>query len=332
MPGSATTGGTEGSSSVDPRFETTSRYGPVPVARPDDRAGPVREALAGQRFESASHIAVCEDRRLVGLARIEDVLAAEENTHLRDVMDADPPVITHGADDEVAAWIAVRHGESALAVVDDDNRFLGIIPPRRIVEVLLVEHDEDLARLGGYLASTSSARHAIEEPLRARLGHRLPWLLVGLGGAIAAAGVVGAAEDQLNRNVLLAFFVPGIVYMADAVGTQTEALVIRGLSVGVPIRQIVRRELLTGLLVGIALATAFLPVGILLWDKSDVALAVSIALLAACSTATLVAMALPWMFDRLGRDPAFGSGPLATVIQDLLSLVIYFAVASAIVG
>ena len=67
------------------------------------------------------------------------------------------------------------------------------------------------------------------------------------------------------------------------------------------------------------------------WEDFDVALAVSLALFAACSVATLVAMALPWAFQRLGADPAFGSGPLATVVQDLLSIVIYFVTALAIV-
>ena len=68
------------------------------------------------------------------------------------------------------------------------------------------------------------------------------------------------------------------------------------------------------------------------WGDVDVAFAVAVALVAACSTATMVAMAMPWLFDLIGRDLAFGSGPLAIVIQDLLSLVIYFAMASAIVG
>lgn len=69
------------------------------------------------------------------------------------------------------AWKAVRHAESALAVVDATGAFVGLIPPRRMVEVLLAEHDEDLARLGGYLASTSPARHATEESLVLRLKH-----------------------------------------------------------------------------------------------------------------------------------------------------------------
>jgi magnesium transporter len=119
--------------------------------------------------------------------------------------------------------------------------------------------------------------------------------------------------------------------MADAVGTQTEALVIRGLSVGVGIRRFIGRELLTGLLVGLTVALVFVPLGVAFWGDFAVVISVSVALLAACSTATLIAMVLPSVLQHLGKDPAFGSGPLATVVQDLLSLFIYFAVASFIV-
>ncbi len=314
------------------RFEPAGELGRVPVAAAGTAVGDVRCRLVGRRYDSASHIAVCDaHRRLVGVVRIEDLLAAAGCTAIDELMDRYPPVVDVSSSEEVAAWKAVRHGESALAVEDGNGRFAGFVAPRRLIEVLLREHDEDLARLGGVLASTSAARHAMEEPVAVRLWHRLPWLAVGLGGAVAAAGIVGAAEEQLGKEVLLAFFVPGIVYMADPVGTHTEALIIRGLSVGVSIRDVVRRELLTGLLVGLVLGALFLPIGALLWGRTDVAVAVALSLVAACSTATVVAMALPWLLHRLGRDPAFGSGPLATVVQDLLSLVIYFAVAAAIV-
>jgi magnesium transporter len=163
------------------------------------------------------------------------------------------------------------------------------------------------------------------------LWHRLPWLVVGLAGALAAAFIVGSFEDRLRSNVALAFFIPGIVYMADAVGTQTETLVIRGLSVGVQIRDVVKREIVTGLLVGLAIAALFLPVALWQWDY-DVAVAAALALLAACSMATLVAMLLPWLLSRAGKDPAFGSGPLATVVQDLSSILIYFGIVVLIVG
>jgi magnesium transporter len=205
----------------------------------------------------------------------------------------------------------VEHGETSLAVVDGSGRFVGVVPPRRLLAVLLAEHEEDLVRLSGVLRSTRSARRASEEPVGRRIGHRLPWLVLGLLGALASAGIVSSFERDLESTITLAFFLPGVVYMADAVGTQTEALVIRGLSVGLPIGRVVRRELLTGLVVGVVIAAAFLPAGLAAWDDTDVAITVAVALFAACSTATLVAMTLPWLFSRLGADPAFGSGPLA---------------------
>jgi magnesium transporter len=226
----------------------------------------------------------------------------------------------------------VQHGDSSLAVVDSDGQFAGLVPPRRLLAVFLHEHDEDMARLGGFLRGASTAIAASEEGVLLRFWHKLPWLLLGLAGAVLSADIVGAFEGRLEDNVTLAFFIPGIVYLADAVGTQTETLVIRGLSVNIPLRRTVRRELVTGLLVGIALAAAFFPIAAWRWGEADVALAVSLSLLAACSMATIVAMVLPAAFQRLGRDPAFGSGPLATVIQDLLSIVIYFAISLAIVN
>ena len=156
-------------------------------------------------------------------------------------------------------------------------------------------------------------------------------MLLGLAGAFLAACIVGSFERQLEENVILAFFMPGIVYMADAVGTQTETLAVRGLSVGVPIREVVRRKLLTGFLVGIALAVAFVPVAMWRWGQGDVVVAVALSLFAACSIATVVAMTLPWLLHRLGGDPAFGSGPLATVVQDLLSVFIYLTIAEKLI-
>ena len=216
--------------------------------------------------------------------------------------------------------------------MDGDGRFVGLLPPARAAIVLEREHEEDLARLGGFLARSSQARTAAEESVRRRLWHRLPWLALGLAGAMASAGIVASFEEELSRQVLLAFFIPAIVYMADAVGTQTEAVVIRGISVGVPARNVVLRELGTGLVVGVLLGAAFFPFAYVVWDNARIAGSVALALLASTSTATVVAMALPYGFNRLGRDPAFGSGPLATVIQDLLSILIYFAIAVGLSG
>lgn len=302
----------------------------VPIASPADRVGDVVAGLRGQRFDSADVVAVCLGNALVGLLTIERLFAARADTAVAEVMDPDPPTIGPGTNQESAAWTAVQHGEPGLAVVDAGGRFRGLIPPQRLLAVLLAEHDEDIARLGGFLASTKRARLASTEPVLRRLWHRLPWLLVGLAGAMVAAVIVGGYERQLEEQVLIAFFVPGVVYLADAVGNQTVAIVVRGLSVGVSVVRVVARELVTGVTLGVVLGATAFPVVLLIWGDSDVALTVAIALFAASSVATVVAMALPWTISRFGKDPAFGAGPLATVIQDLVSILIYFATATAI--
>jgi magnesium transporter len=303
----------------------------VPVASSDTRVQELRRSLEGVHFESATHIGVCDDGKLVGVLRVEDLFAASPEATIGQLMDADPPVVGPGLDQEKAAWKAVQHGESALAVIDNSGRFGGFLPPHRLLAILLHEHEEDMARVGGFLHDSSMARAASEEPVTRRFWHRVPWLLVGLAGALLAADIVAAFERQLQANVMLAFFIPGIVYLADAVGTQTEALVIRGLSVGVAIGRVVRREILTGLFVGIALAVVFLPISWWRWGEGALAAAVALSIFAACATASFVALTLPWLLNRFGIDPAFGSGPLATVIQDLLSVIIYLAIATAIV-
>ena len=303
----------------------------VPVAVSHDAVGNVLASLPGRRYDSASVIAVVDDTRLVGVVSIERLLAAPATALVAEVMDPDPPSVAPHTDQEHAAWQAVHHGESGLAVTDDAGRFVGLIPPQRLLGILLHEHDEDMARLGGFLAGSTEARSASTAPVLVRLGHRLPWLVVGFAGALLAALVVGAFDEQLEQQVLIAFFVPGVVYIADAVGVQTTALVVRGLSVGVSIRRTAVRELITGLLVGLILACIALPTVYVLWGNADVAWAVAVALFTASSFATLIAMALPAIIHWFGKDPAYGAGPLSTVIQDLLSLVVYFVAANAIV-
>jgi magnesium transporter len=303
----------------------------VPIAGPGDAVGAVLDGLRGHPFDTASVVVVCVDGRLVGLATIERMLAASSETPMAEVMDADPSVVSPDTDQERAAWVAVHRGKPGLAVVDDAGGFLGVIPPDRLLTVLLTEHDEDLARLGGFLGTASAARSASNERVVRRLWHRLPWLLVGLAGAMLAAGVVGAYEETLRQNVLLAFFIPAVVYLADAVGTQTETLVVRGLSVGVSVGRIAVREVITGVVIGVLLAVVATPVTYWIWGDSQVAFAVGLALFAACAVATAVAMVLPWLFVAAKMDPVYGSGPLATVAQDLLSILIYLGTAAAVV-
>jgi magnesium transporter len=291
----------------------------------------VRASLAGRRYASATEVAVVDGDRLVGLVPIERVLAAPEHAPVGELADPSAAVAPE-TDLEAVARRAAQHRRRSVAVVDAGGAFVGLVPPDRLLQVLELEHEEDLARLGGFLSRASAARTAAEEAVPRRLWHRLPWLALGLLGAMGSAAVVGAFEEDLRREVLLALFVPAVVYMADAVGTQTEAVVIRGMALGIPIRAVFARELTTGVIVGALLGSLFFPFAFAVWGNASVAATVAISLGVSCSVATAVAMALPYGLARLGRDPAFGSGPLATVVQDLLSIVAYFAVAVLLVS
>jgi magnesium transporter len=290
----------------------------------------ILKMMTSRKFASATHIAICRAGHLEGIVRLEDLLAADPGTTAGTIMDAAPPLVRNGMDQEVAAWKAVQHGETSLAVVDGQGMFLGFIPSIVLLRVLLLEHEEDLARLGGYLKSTAIARASALEMLAKRFWHRMPWLLVGLLGAFLSADIVGSFQGVLADRMLIAFFIPGIVYLADAVGTQTETVIVRGMSVGVGLRQVVLLEVMTGFLIGLVIAVAGFFLLYWKWGQLDAAFAIALSIFAACSTASATAMVLPWLLTRLGLDPAYGSGPMATVIQDVLSILIYFSIVSAI--
>ena len=300
----------------------------VPTAEPAETIAQVRARIAGGSFEESGQIAVLDEGRLAGLLSLEALLTVPPDSRVGDAMLADPPVLGPGRVQEPAAWAMVRRSLSTAAVTEDDGRFVGLVPAHRLIAELLSAHDEDMARIGGYLASTKRARLAAEEPIPRRLLHRLPWLAVGLAGAMASAVIVGAFEAQLDEKVLLAFFVPAVVYMADAVGTQTETVLIRGFSAGIHVGKVVRQEMVTGLLIGVLVGIAFFPFALIGWGDESVAFGVAFALFASCAIATTVATVLPRLLQRLGTDPAFGSGPLATIIQDLLSIAVYLAIAA----
>ncbi len=295
----------------------------VPIAAATDSVSATLDGMRGERFDSAAAVAVLDDGRLIGVATIERLFAAPEDAAIADIMDTAPAVVAPETDQEQAAWQVVQRDQAGLAVVDGEGRFRGLIASRQLLAVLLAEHDEDMARLGGFLHSVESTRNTTVERVPRRLWHRLPWLAVGLVGAMVSAALMSAFEAQLDATIAVAYFVPGIVYLADAVGTQTETLAIRGLSVGVGIRRILAPEAITGLLVGILLGGVLLPVVAVMTGDWMLAAAVALAVLAASAIATVVALLLPWVLQALGKDPAFGSGPLATVVQDLLSILIY---------
>jgi Mg/Co/Ni transporter MgtE len=158
-------------------------------------------------------------------------------------------------------------------------------------------------------------------------------VVVGLGLSTFATLLMAGFEHALQANVVIAFFIPALVYLADAVGTQTEAVVVRGLSLEMrPLGPLLLGELGTGILIGLPLAVlAFL--GIWVWFQDlNLASGVGIALFAASSIVSVLGLILPWFLARAGVDPAFGSGPVATIVQDVLTIAIYFVVMTTVIS
>ena len=305
----------------------------VPTARPEESAGDARERLTGRRYDDASHVfLVADDGRLAGIAAIGDVLAAAATTPLAELAtDVNSHCVTLAMDREEAASAAIHAGLSILGVCDAQSRFIGAVPASALISILRDEHIEDIHHMAGILSKSEAAKAALNAPPHRRALYRLPWLLVGMAGSVVATATMARFETALAANISVAFFIPAIVYMADAVGTQSEAIAVRGLSLSGANLAPLAGELGAGVLIGVTLGSLAYLLVWLAFGNLALATTVAVALVAASSVATLLGFLLPWLFAKLGYDPALGSGPLGTVVQDVLSLSIYFLIASVLV-
>jgi magnesium transporter len=248
-----------------------------------------------------------------------------------DVMEEVAPVVAADEDQERVVAMAVHHGVAEVPVVDENWRLLGAVPSPALMRIQHREHLEDFDRLAGILHDQEVARAAIEGRVLSRALNRLPWLLLGLVGGVGATWVMAVFEEAMATRIAVVFFIPAIVYLAGAIGTQTVAIAVRWLSMSqLSIRRLMVGELYTGAVIGLVLAAVTFPMIYLILGDPRLALAVSLSLVMAGAVSTTIGLLLPWFLWKIGRDPALGSGPVATILQDVFSLVAYFVVVSAI--
>ena len=306
----------------------------VPTAAHDATAGEMRAAMLGRHYDCAESIIVLDTHeRVIGQVSLSHLFELDSGTVLQRIMQSRMPHVFMDTDQERVATLALQFGLTAVAVVDSERRLCGVIPASALLGVLRDEHVEDIHRLAGIARESQMAREAIEAPPVRRVRHRLPWLLLGLAGSTAAALLMAQFEDILTRNIGIAFFVPGIVYLADAIGTQTEAIAVRGLSLShAGIMHLLAGELRTGLLLGAIVGAIALGGVSIATGDARLGAAVALSLMLASALASAIGLMLPWLFANAGRDPAYGSGPLATIIQDVLTLAVYLSVAAAILA
>lgn len=323
------------------------------LLHPDDTAGGLmtseflalkRKMSAGEALEAvrrwapeteAAHYLFVVDaqNKLVGVVSLRQLIIADPPTRLEEIMDPDVVHTKVGTDKEECAQIMSRYDITALPVVDEEERLVGVITIDDILDVLEEEATEDIQRLGGaqplekpYLTT------GILEVSKKRIG----WLLLLFVTETLTGSVLRHFQKQLDAVVALAFFVPLLIGTGGNAGTQTTSTVIRALAVGdiepPDLLRIFWHEVRTGVLLGLALAViAFMRA--LTWGTTPtLALAVATAIMIIVIWANSLGSLLPLIASKLRIDPAVVSGPVMSTLVDATGLFIYFTTAGLMLG
>lgn len=305
----------------------------IPRARAEASVHSVLTSLQGRKLECADTVFVTDpEGRLEGIVRINDLLEDGERP-IGEIMEPEHEAVRPDDDQEQIAMLAMKLNMIAVPVVDESNRLIGAVPPEALFQILRDEHMEDLQRIAGIVAHEHGPDVALDAPLKNRFVRRIPWLVFGLIASSAITLVMTAFEEAIAANVAAAFFIPALVYIAGAIGTQAVSVAVRGLSnEDIAITKLLRDELVIGTAIGMTLGMiAFLAV-LLIFGGLALALAVGLAVLGGGLVSAIVGFSLPWFFMRFGSDPAMGSGPICTIVQDVASLSIYFALITALIA
>jgi magnesium transporter len=304
----------------------------IPRAHIDTPVEQVIDALRGSVFECADTVFVTDTSgQLQGIVRIND-LFADGQVRIGDIMEPEHEAVRLDADQEQIAALAMRLNMIAVPVVDGNERLIGVVPPEALFRILREEHMEDLQLIAGITPHDDGPSAALDASIMNRISRRLPWLVFGLVASSLITVVMVRFEHALAANVAVAFFVPALVYIAGAIGTQAVSVSVRSLARDdVQILPLLRDELVIG--IGIGAALGVLAAGAVLGVFGDrlLATAVGLSVLAGGAMSAVVGFGLPWVFQKLGSDPAMGSGPICTIIQDVASLFIYFGLVSLLV-
>ena len=277
--------------------------------------------------------------KLIDDIRIREILLCPLETLVRDLRN-NVFIALHASDDQETAVAAFRkYDRTVLPVVDGHGGLVGIVTVDDILDVAEEEATEDIHKLGGM--------EQLDEPyMDISLGRlvkkRATWLVVLFLGEMLTATAMGHFEDEISKAVILAVFVPLIISSGGNSGSQAATLIIRAMAIGeVTLRdwwKVMRREIFSGLILGLILAT----IGILriaVWSAfSDmygphwplIAITVGISLIGVVLWGTLSGSMLPFLLKRLGLDPATSSAPFVATLVDVTGLIIYFAVAGVI--
>ena len=313
--------------------------------RPDmsvDEAITYLRRQARERLETIYYVYVLDtEQRLIGVITFRELFAAAPDKTVRDIMHTDVVTAHESMDQEALSRLFAEHNFLAIPVLDDERHVKGIVTVDDIVDVVQEEATEDIQKFGGMEALDAPY---LEAGFWSMVRKRAGWLSALFIGEMLTATAMGRFEGEIARAVVLALFVPLIISSGGNSGSQASTLVVRALALGqLRLRdwwRVVRRELSAGLALGTVLAA----IGfgrILLWQGLFstygehyllVALTVATSLVGVVTWGTLAGSMLPLLLRRLGFDPASASAPFVATLVDVSGIVIYFSVASVILG
>ncbi len=307
----------------------------VPIAREGQTIGQIHDLLASNAkdFKSINYVYVVDaDSKLIGVLSIRDLFVKMREAKVGDVCKRSPLVSIHPeSHQERAAYLALRHNIKAIPVVDKNHVFLGEITADSILSILHKEMHEDSLKRAGIRHPDALHGTVLTLSLFSSFRHRIPWLLLGLIGGLLAAKIIGFFEATLEENLVLAAFLPLIVYMSSAVGLQMQTYIIRDLATEQTIR--IQPYLMRNVFVVVSIATvlSLLLLGAFGFFFSDwhMGFVLALSLFASVCSSLCTGLLIPFLFSKLSLDPADASGPIATILQDMMSIVIYLGIASA---
>ena len=282
-------------------------------------------------FETVNYIYVVDEKgKLIGVFSIKEVFRKPKNLKVSDIMKKEMVKCRVSTDQEKVAILALKNNLKAIPVIDKENKFLGVIASDTILNVLHQENVEDILLAGGISKLDNSFRALATAEAGTLVKIRLPWLLLGLLGGVFAAQIIGFFKETLKSQILLALFIPVIVYMSGAVATQTQTLIIRGIAINseLDLKKYFLREIKIGSLLALILGGILAITSFLWWQESSLAIILGLSLFFGISLSVVVATLIPLILQKFKKDPAFGSGPFATIITDILSITAYFLIAN----
>ncbi|WP_430179931.1 magnesium transporter [Peribacillus simplex] len=272
-----------------------------------------------------------QDKKLLGVLSLRTLIIADEDALIGDLMDDRVVSVPVSEDQEEVARKIRDYNFLAVPVVDFQNHLLGIITVDDIIDVMDEEASDDYSKLAG----VPDLDHVDKSPFSAAK-KRLPWLIILLFLGLLTASLIGRFEETLSQKAILAVFIPLIGGMAGNTGTQALAVAVRGIATG-ELEQaskwkLVMREAGTGLITGLTCGTAIILIVYIWQDDLMLGLLVGISIFITLIVATLAGSLVPLLMHKMKIDPAVASGPFITTINDIISVLIYFGLATLFMG